>query len=236
MVEHCDDELLSMIALEGSEPTPEQQRHLAQCPRCTAQLAELSSVVVTARSISASDTLVSPPADLWSRIEQEAGLAPASNVRELRPRRPSLPFLLAGAAAVGLVLGGLGTTLLIGSNDSSTDGNGGTSIIASAELAPMGTGAVTGVAAIEQQAARRVLTVDVPDLPPTDGYYEVWMATADTKTMVAMGILSAGEHGEYPLPATMDMTDYPVVDVSLEHFDGDPSHGTESLVRGTLLG
>jgi anti-sigma factor RsiW len=236
MVDHCDDELLSLVALEESAATSEALTHLTQCPLCAARLAELSSVVMTARSISESDQLVDPPADLWGRIAQEVGLAPESNVRELKSRRPRLVFLLAGAAAVGLVLGGLGTSLLVGRDGSNSGAIDGATIVASAELAPMSTVAVTGSASIEQRADSRVLTVDVSELPATDGYYEVWLATADTKTMVAMGILSAGQHGEYPLPPAMDMAAYPVVDVSVEHFDGNPEHGTESLVRGTLQG
>jgi hypothetical protein len=32
----------------------------------------------------------------------------------------------------------------------------------------------------------------------------------------------------------MQMASFPLVDVSVEHFDGDPSHSAVSVVRGVL--
>ena len=37
-----------------------------------------------------------------------------------------------------------------------------------------------------------------------------------------------------PLPAGISLADYPVVDISAEPYDGDPTHSTDSVVRGTL--
>jgi hypothetical protein len=80
-----------------------------------------------------------------------------------------------------------------------------------------------------------VLVVSVPDLPTASGsYYEVWMATADTSTMVAIGTLNAGQEGRFTLPEGMDMAKFPVVDVSVEAFDGDTGHSAKSVVRGQL--
>ena len=80
-----------------------------------------------------------------------------------------------------------------------------------------------------------VLTVAVPDLPGVDdGYYEVWMATADAGTMVAIGTLNPGQEGQYALPEGMDVVSFPVVDVSVEHFDGEAGHSATSVVRGQL--
>jgi hypothetical protein len=39
---------------------------------------------------------------------------------------------------------------------------------------------------------------------------------------------------EFPLPAGMDMQAFPVVDISVEQFDGDVTHSADSVVRGTL--
>ncbi len=93
----------------------------------------------------------------------------------------------------------------------------------------------TGTATVEQGPDGAVLTVAVPDLPGVDdGYYEVWMATADAGTMVAIGTLSPGQQGHFSLPAGMDVGSFPVVDVSVEHFDGDAGHSATSVVRGQL--
>ncbi len=67
-----------------------------------------------------------------------------------------------------------------------------------------------------------------------DGYYEVWMATADAGTMIALGTLAPGTEATFVLPGGLDPDTFPGVDGSHEHFDGDPEHSAESLVRGQL--
>ena len=80
-----------------------------------------------------------------------------------------------------------------------------------------------------------VLRVALTNLAPVeDGYYEVWMATADAGTMVAVGTLSPGQEARIALPSGMDVTAFPLVDVSVEHFDGDPGHSAQSVARGQL--
>jgi len=77
--------------------------------------------------------------------------------------------------------------------------------------------------------------VSVPNLPTLSGeYYEVWMATPDTTTMVAIGTLNPGEEGRFILPTGMDTASFPVVDVSVEAFGGDAGHSAKSVVRGQL--
>ena len=48
------------------------------------------------------------------------------------------------------------------------------------------------------------------------------------------GTLGPGEKAVLPLPAGVSLADYPVVDISAEPYDGDPTHSTDSVVRGTL--
>ena len=108
-------------------------------------------------------------------------------------------------------------------------------VVASAQLAPVDGAGFAGTATVSREGEAKVLTVEVPDLPAqSDGYYEVWMATPDTTTMVAIGTLNPGETGRFTLPAGMDAADFPVVDVSVEHFDGDAGHSATSVARGTL--
>ena len=79
-----------------------------------------------------------------------------------------------------------------------------------------------------------VLAVDVRGLPTTDGYFEVWLLAPDASSMIAIGTLGVGDTGVFPLPPGVSLTDYPIVDVSDEAYDGDPTHSTDSVVRGTL--
>jgi hypothetical protein len=40
--------------------------------------------------------------------------------------------------------------------------------------------------------------------------------------------------GTFTVPPGVSIEEYPVVDISLEPYDGDPGHSHESLLRGTL--
>ena len=106
--------------------------------------------------------------------------------------------------------------------------------IAQAELEPLPGQNVRGVAQVRDTSNGPILMVDVADLPETDGYYEVWMLTPEADSMVSIGVLGQGEVNQFPLPAGMDMNAFPVVDISLEQFDGDVTHSADSIVRGAL--
>ena len=67
-----------------------------------------------------------------------------------------------------------------------------------------------------------------------DGFYEVWLADKATKKMLSVGVLDATDHGTFDIPDGLDLTEYRVVDVSLESFDGNPLHSAVSVVRGTF--
>jgi hypothetical protein len=228
---HCDDDELSLVAL-GEPASPEDDAHLQQCSRCQSRLDQMIAVVSSARSITDDDRPVMPPVEVWQAITSELGIEEAGNVTSIgaaRSRRRSGTWLLAGAAAVvGVLLGGIVTAGLL-------DSPAPQELVASASLDPIEDSGFTGTAAVEQTPEGAVLVVSVPDLPQVpDGYYEVWMASPDTTTMVAIGTLNAGQEGTFSLPAGMDVTAFPVIDVSVEHFDGDAGHSAVSVVRGQL--
>jgi hypothetical protein len=230
MVSHCDDEDLSLIAL-GEQPGSVDDAHLATCARCQSRLDQLAAVVTSARSIEPGDRPVSPPSEVWAAIAAEVGIEPAPGVVSLGERRrrsPSLWIVAAAAASVGL-LAGAGFVAILNSSTTSDQ------LVATAQLDPIANSGFTGTATVETNADGRALTVTVPGLAtPADGYYEVWMATPDTTTMVAVGTLRPGAPATFALPAGLDPAQFPVVDVSLEHFDGDAAHSATSVVRGQL--
>lgn len=240
---HCDDADLALIAL-GETAGPADQLHLAQCADCRRRLDELTAVVATGRSVSPADRLVAPPDSVWAGITEELSRQDPAAPEELaapsdegavvvpldaaRRRRGLNPGWLAAAAVVGIVVGSVATVTLTGGSSSSQ-------LVASASLEPVADSPYRGTAALEQQGGESVLRVSVPDLPAVeDGYYEVWMATADAATMVAVGTLSPGEDAVLTLPAGMQTADFPLVDVSVEHYDGDAGHSAVSVVRGLL--
>ena len=230
---HPDDADLALLAL-GESVSADADRHIDECSRCRSRVDQLSAVVATARTITDDDRPVAPPASVWEGIVaqtssgQSSGDVVVSLDRERRRRRPAL-WWLAAAAAVGVVVGSVVTTATTDFGTPMPD------IVASAELEPVEDSAYRGTAWVETRGSDAVLRVSVPDLPAVDdGYYEVWMASSDAATMVAIGTLNPGEEAVLPLPAGMQMADFPLVDVSVEHFDGDAGHSAVSVVRGLL--
>jgi hypothetical protein len=148
-----------------------------------------------------------------------------------RRRLPTAP-LLAAAAAVGAVVGGLGVWAL---TDGSAD-QPAPEVVATTPLEPLPTWDVEGTASVEVAAdGSRLLVVEVPGAGAgeADGYHEVWLLDPDVTQLVSLGVLE-GDSGTFAIPAGLELDELPVVDVSLEPFDGDPAHSGDSVVRGTL--
>lgn len=231
---HCDEADLALIAL-GEPASAGNEQHLSSCARCRSRVDQLAAVVTTARTISDDDRPVAPPPSVWEGIAAQVASSSTGTegtVTSLdqarRRKRPAL-WWLAAAAAVGVVAGSVVTTV------TSDLGTPAPSVVASASLDPVEDATYQGTASVERRGFGAVLRVSVPELPAVeDGYYEVWMATADAGTMVAVGTLNPGEEAVLTLPAGMQAADFPLVDVSLEHYDGDPSHSAVSVVRGLL--
>ena len=91
-----------------------------------------------------------------------------------------------------------------------------------------------GEASVVDSPDGRVVRVDARALPDDDGFYEVWLLDSEATKLVALGALPAGSIGTFTVPPGLSLADYPVVDISLEDYDGDPTHSTNSLMRGTL--
>ncbi len=54
---------------------------------------------------------------------------------------------------------------------------------------------------------------------------------------MSVGLLDTqGTRAAFPLPPSVDVAEFPVVDISLEPVDGNPAHCGDSIVRGTLAG
>jgi anti-sigma-K factor RskA len=75
------------------------------------------------------------------------------------------------------------------------------------------------------------LKLDAPSLH--DQYYEVWLIDRDVVGMVPLGIVLPGTQ-TLELPAGLDLGKYPLVDVSVEPLDGNPTHSGVSVARGEL--
>ncbi|MFJ5774421.1 anti-sigma factor [Streptomyces sp. NPDC093094] len=248
MAPHLDADELTELALQaGSRPTPRQRVHLVRCRRCREELRQLHRVVRAARDVSTEDLLVAPPPRVWDAItaELERGTrSPArtgsntdASVRHAHPsrgrpwqRRPAMLLAAAGLAA-GAALGSAVTWWQLDDDVppvyTSRD----------SRLAPLAVPQAVGTARLVRSSpAGREVTVTVAGLPRTDGYYEVWLMDRTHTRLIAVGVLGPDGRATLPLPAGVDLSGYPLIDVSAQENDGNPAHSGQSVVRGSLPG
>ena len=230
-----DDDALALLAL-GEAVDASTVQHVQSCESCRERLEEYRHVVDSARSIDEDDWPIEPPEDLWLRISSSVAKEPgdvprpeeAAVVVPLRARRTSAWIVGLVAASVGVLVGAGGVWLASSAGTAPQ-------VVASTPLAPMDGYAASGSAALQRTSSGMQLAVSLPSLPAAgDGYYEVWMATPDTKNMVAIGTVNPDGEAVFSLPSGMDPGSFPVVDVSFERFDGDPGHSAVSVARGTF--
>lgn len=106
-------------------------------------------------------------------------------------------------------------------------------VIGEAVLTPLGGHSALGSALVEQLPdGTRQVVVTLPE-QQLAGYREVWLGSADLSRMVSLGVLGQGSQA-FVVPGGLDLTAYPVLDVSDEPYDGDPAHSADSLARGKL--
>jgi hypothetical protein len=152
-----------------------------------------------------------------------------------RPQRRRWPVITAAAAA-GLVVGAMGVAVVAGLLTPRDGGEGSPTepvAVGEAILAPVTDRQVEGRAEMvsEPDGVLR-LTVDVSELP-SQGYYEVWLRDDQASRLISLGTVS-GQSTTLPVPSGVDLDRFPVVDVSQEDFDGDPSHSGVTLAAGAM--
>jgi len=240
-VSHCDPETLALRSLGEVVGTPEEDTHLTSCEQCQTELASLRTVVVGARSSGPDLALESPPPHVWDRIRAEVGIAPPVTtvvatvvpLDERRRRRANRPatWLLAAAGIGGIVVGGVVTATVLGGS-SPQDAE----VAASVDLAPLPEWTASGTADLtvtEDGQQVLVVSLDAEASGKPAGYQEVWLIDENVEGMVSLGVLE-GTSGEFVIPQGVDVGSFPIVDVSLEPFDGDPTHSGDSIARGTI--
>lgn len=236
---HIDPEVLSLRALGESAGDRQTDLHLASCDRCRDELESLRHVVVAGRGAGEDDVIAPPPPQVWSAIVAETGVSDRPSAPSLAPvvtlparRRSPLVAVAAVAAALGVLAGAAGT-LLVASARSGSD----TQVVASSSLSPLAVPGMAGEAVLQKNAVGETVAVGVsgvPDAARTEGFLEVWLLDSRTGRMVALGSLDSRDEGSFVIPPGVDLSQFDTVDVSLEPFDGDPGHSTNSMLRATL--
>ncbi|MDJ0338119.1 anti-sigma factor [Cryobacterium sp. PH31-O1] len=249
---HIGADDLHLFALAELGASAGQRAHLATCAECASEYLALHQVVQLGRA-AASDRLLAPPATVWAGIHAELGLseavrtpaqlsAPPSPVPlllsapaplPLPSRRRWVPFA-AAAGVVGLVglVGGIAIGIASTTADSPLE-----RVVAQAALDALPGWSASGSARVEQSAeGRRTVVVDLDATAvPSTSLREVWLLKADASGLVSVGFLD-GSTGRFVIPASVDLAQYPLVDVSAEPSDGNPAHSGDSIVRGALRG
>ncbi|WP_110239844.1 anti-sigma factor [Nocardioides gilvus] len=260
---HAAEELLAALAMgEGPEEVDETTRsHVAACDFCTSEVAALRETLALVVAAGA-ETFTAPPASVWAAVSAGLGAEtsepapPAPRVAAHGPsgaesaqltdpsdavvtpltrRRAPVPvWLAATAAAVALAAGvGIGTQVVGDPEESGPS----VQVLGSTELASLDDSPqARGSAQVQRRDDRVVLRVEPSDLDGPEGTREVWLINTDGSRMVSLGLLAAGDAGEFDFPERLLEQGYRIVDISYEPDDGDPTHSGQSLARGTIDG
>jgi hypothetical protein len=246
---HTNPDLLALLALGEDVGTAENLEHLAGCPGCRGELAALTAAAGTARRTSERDVLVAPRPDVWARISQELHLdagpaldpatvapagAPAATptnpaaaaVNQRRTRMAAFTLAAVLALVAGIGLGANLDRILPGQQEQ-----------ASVQLnaLPAWSGSQGRATVEEDRDGNRLLVVQTNCPEPATGPREVWLTNSQADPMFAMGFLQADGSGRFPIPPSVDLKEFRLVDVSQEpEHDHDPGHSGKSMLRGKL--
>lgn len=232
---HLDEDLIAGIAL-GDDADEAHRLHVEQCQVCAARLAEMEEIVGDVRSVGRVPDLLTPPDHVWKAIQDEISADDAAaevdefTAARLR-KRPVTTWKLLAAAAAGIVIGGVGVAGIVNGLPGPTEEP---PLVAQGEIKNFATDEVSGSAAVHTLPdGSGLLVLDVPVEPVDGAALEVWLIASDLSGMISLGHLTP-DTTSFVIPAGFDVGEFPVVDVSVEPFDGDPTHSGESIHRGTL--
>ena len=223
---------------------------------------EFDEFATLARSITPEDRVRhEPPPELWSRIAaglvedsesatdtEQTSSASSDQVIDLATHRPnsdtpldltsaeelaggdprfsSRLLLVAAAALVAILLGG---SLII----ASTGGDANTvyaADISNTDLPEPFDGAGTVTLEIDDDP---MIVIDFDTDVPTDENVEIWILRADGSEIIPVGTVEPGDT-TWDWPTGFDPAEFPLIDLSIEPDDGDPTHSGRSILRGEL--
>lgn len=259
---HLDPEQLALLAMGEDVDDTASREHLAGCPSCARELAQLQHAVDVGRASIDIGDLETPSPVVWDRIAEELHLSMREGGVDAEAP-PAPPVSRADARAADRteaaqadpasraserarprprwtrVLFGLAAALalvlVIGAGTLVLVQRNAAVPVAEATLDafPEHPGAA-GTATVERDAdGAEVLRVRLDAPRGASGYREVWLITEDASALISLGVLD-GDEGTFPVPNGVDLREFVLVDISDEPVDGDPTHSGDSIVRGQL--
>lgn len=238
-MDHADPDQLAGLALDPTDGPEDVRDHAATCPECAGLVAAFTGV----RRRTGADALVAPPARVRDQVlaEVRAGDLPepvSLPARDEQPSRRGIPLWLAAVAAALALLAGVGLgrwgadgtevpEAVVPPADTGT-------VVAAATLTALDSDADRGKASAVQSEDTFTIRVSATELGDEPGVREVWLINVDGVRMVSIGLLAAGDDGEFAVPMELIDKGYRIVDISVEPDDGDPTHSGVSVARGEL--
>jgi len=228
-----------LLAL-GEGPAHSETGYLDGCEGCRTEIADLRTVAGIGRETQDVRDLPAPPEHVWHMINADVGTAETKPRPGLRRRRgPTWRTTAAIAAATALFAAVLVVSFVRREPVPQAACTVGTVRLTPLAGAPAG---ASVTACVAEENGERTLRIAAGGLPaPSDGFYEVWLIdpsslqSPSTVRLVSVGSLGTHPIEDFPLPPTLDLTRYSVIDVSAEPNDGNAAHSGHSLLRGTLL-
>jgi hypothetical protein len=236
-VAHLDPERLILVAFGEQHFSTQEAEHLESCETCVGNMSGTLETIGVARETHQTRDLPELPPDLWPRIAEEAFAhphavsdAPSEPGVPGRWRRPTGPpaqrryqqlrrsTLLAMCAVIAGIAATLGAQWLTEKPQQ---------VVAEASLLSKNVAAqaARGTAKIIKTDKGLQMKVDVSGMPPTDGYYEVWVYDG-SKAMIPVGTLGSAPLN---LPSSIrNISSFPVIDISLQKI-GQQAHGITML-------
>ena len=235
---HADLDDLAALALDPADGSDALRAHVASCRECSDLLASLEEV----RALAGEGPLVPAPAGVRERVlahaRSAAGTGPVAGVTPLpvaaRTPRRGVPVWAAGLAAGVALVAGLGLGRLTGGTTGVPEQPEASAVVAAADLTALDSDTPRGTARAVRTDDAITLRVSASELGGEEGVHEVWLINVDGERMIAVGLLAAGDEGEFEVPLGLIEEGYRIVDISVEPDDGDPTHSGVSLARGEL--
>lgn len=170
-----------------------------------------------------------PPPGLWADIEQT--LKPEMlRAEKTQGRKFGGGFSARLLAAAAVFIAAILVASAIGGSDE------GPQLVAQADLLtdtlPVATDAEADVNLV-RTGDGYALDIDLTSLPvASNGELELWIINDGVDDMHSLGVLMSS--GRFALPDGVDPEDFPIIDISVEPFDGNPAHSGQSTLRGRL--
>lgn len=238
---HIVPDDLAAIAVHPDLIDDDHEAHLDWCVRCRREVETMRRVTQRARRADPSEPALAPPEHVWEEVVRELSATGDLDGSDAPAPRPATAvgrwqsFALAAAIVLIAVLAAAVILPLTG-DGGGLGGDG--DVIALADLTPpdgveLPADSAPAAATLVTAEGGWTVEVDDLDLPPTDGFYELWLLTRDGDQLVSLGPVG-GEAQSVFVPDSIDTREFSVVDISREPPDGDPSHSTDSVLRGAF--